>query len=88
LKWQRRRVDDFLNILETQVQAQPFVVGEEATIADLSLCAYLSFPADETGYDLQTSHPSIQVWLARVADLPGWRSPYDLLPGERLPRFA
>ncbi len=87
LKWQRRRVDDFLSILEAQVQTQPFVVGAQATIADLSLCAYLSFPADETGYDLSITHPSIQAWLGRVSDLPGWRAPYDLLPGKRLPRF-
>jgi len=87
LKWQRRRVDDFLSILEAQVQTQPFVVGKEATIADLSLCAYLSFPADETGYDFSITHPSVHAWLGRVADLPGLRAPYDLLPGKRLHRF-
>jgi len=87
LKWQRRRVDDFLNILEARVQNAPFVIGEKVTIADLSLCAYLSFPADETGYDFAVSHPGVHGWLNRLAELPGWRSPYDLLPGRRLPRF-
>jgi len=88
LKWQRRRVDDFLTILEAQVTERPFVIGDEATIADLSLCAYLSFPADETGYDFATTHPGVCAWLRRIADLPGWRPPYDLLPGQRLPRFV
>ncbi len=88
LKWQRRRVDDFLKILESQVRDRPFVVGDEATIADLSLCAYLSFPADETGYDLSATHPAVHAWLGRLAALPGWRAPYDLLPGKRLARFA
>jgi glutathione S-transferase len=88
LKWQRRRVDDFLTILQAQVTERPFVVGDEATIADLSLCAYLSFPADETGYDFATTHPGVCAWLRRIADLPGWRPPYDLLPGQRLPRFV
>jgi glutathione S-transferase len=87
LKWQRRRVDDFLNILEARVQNAPFVIGEKVTIADLSLCAYLSFPADETGYDFAVSHPGVHGRLNRLAELPGWRSPYDLLPGRRLPRF-
>ena len=87
LKWQRRRVDDFLKILEAQVTKASFVVGDDATIADLSLCAYLSFPSDETGYDLPATHPAIHAWLSRIADLPGWRAPYDLLPGQRLPRF-
>jgi len=81
-------VDDFLSILAAQVQTRLFVVGDEATIADLSICAYLSFPADETGYDLATSYPAVHAWLGRVADLPGWRPPYDLLPGKRLPRFT
>ena len=88
LRWQRRRVDDFLTILETQVAERPFVIGEEATIADFSLCAYLSFPADETGYDVPSEYPRVHAWLTRIAALPGWRAPYDLLPGKRLPRFV
>ena len=88
LRWQRRRVDDFLAILETQVTARPFVAAPEPTIADLSLCAYLSFPADETGYDLAAAFPGVRAWLGRIAALPGWRPPYELLPGKRLERFA
>jgi glutathione S-transferase len=26
----------------------------------------------------------VAAWLARMADLPGWKAPYDLLPGKRL----
>ncbi|MBE7218219.1 MAG: glutathione S-transferase family protein [Caulobacteraceae bacterium] len=87
LAWQRRRVDDFLSIAEAHLADRPFMVGEAPTVADLSMCAYLSFPADETGYDLPASHPNIAAWLGRIAALPGWRSPYDLLPGPRLPRY-
>jgi glutathione S-transferase len=87
LAWHRARIDDFLGIVEQRLSERPFVIGDEATIADLSMCAYLSFPADETGYDLAASHPSVQAWLARIAALPGWRAPYDLLPGKRLRKF-
>jgi glutathione S-transferase len=87
LRYLRARVDDFLGILAGQVADRAFVVGDRPSVADLSLCAYLSFPADETGYDLAASHPAIQAWLERIAALPGWRAPYDLLPGRRLPRF-
>lgn len=62
--------------------------GDRATIADLSMCAYISFPPDETGYDLISSHPHTHAWLGRIAALPGWQAPYDLLPGQRLPRYA
>ena len=88
LRWQRRRVDDFLSIIEAQVEGRPFVTGDDPTIADLSLCAYLSFPADETGYDLPSTHPNTAAWLERIAALPGWKAPYDLLPGQRLPRYG
>ncbi len=48
------------------------------------MCAYLSFPTHETGYDLARSHPAVAMWLQRIAALPGWQAPYDLLPGKRL----
>ncbi|WP_217433603.1 glutathione S-transferase family protein [Caulobacter sp. S45] len=84
----RARVDDFLGIVEGQLGARPFIAGDRATIADVSMCAYLSYPGDETGYDLPASHHAVHAWLQRVAALPGWRAPYDLLPGARLVRFA
>jgi glutathione S-transferase len=88
LAWQRRRVDDFLTILEAHLKDRNFIVGNEPTIADISACAYLSYPSDETGYDFPATHPQIAAWLGRIADLPAWQAPYALLPGQRLPRFA
>lgn len=84
----RRRLDDFLGILETHVASRPFVAGRNFTIADISMMAYLHFPADETGYDFAVTHPAIRSWLDRIAALPGWRSAYDLLPGQRLTHYA
>jgi glutathione S-transferase len=52
------------------------------------MIAYLSFPPDESGYDLAASHPAVHAWLGRVAALPGWRAPYDLLPGKRLRKYV
>jgi hypothetical protein len=57
-------------------------------MADLSMAGYLFFPKDESGYDLAASHPAVHGWLDRIAALPGWRAPYDLLPGKRLHRYA
>lgn len=88
LAWHLARVDDFLGIVDERVADRPFVIGDRATIVDLSMCAYLSYPADETGFDLATTHPNVDAWLRRIAALPGWKPPYDLLPGQRLPRFA
>ena len=88
LAFLRARVDDHLGIVEQRVAVHPFVTGDRATIADLSMCAYLSFAPDETGYDFSSSHPHVHAWLGRIAALPGWQPPYDLLPGQRLPRYA
>ena len=37
---------------------------------------------------LAASHPAIDAWLGRMAQLPGWKSAYDLLPGKRLTHYA
>jgi glutathione S-transferase len=88
LKYFRRRIDDFLSVLEQHVQHSTFALGDRPTVADFSMMAYLHFPADETGYDFATSHPAIHAWLGRIAALPGWKSAYDLLPGKRLTHYA
>ena len=88
LSFLRKRIDDCLNIVEGHLQNRPFVVGEQATVADISMIGYLCFPAEESGYDLPASHPAAATWIDRVAALPGWRAPYDLLPGKRLDRYT
>ena len=88
LKYFRKRIDDFLGILDEHLQHTDFAIGKRATVADFSMMAYLHYPADETGYDFAVSHPAVKAWLDRIAGLPGWRSAYDLLPGKRLPHYA
>ena len=87
-KYFRKRIDDFLEILEQHLQRNAFAIGEKPTVADFSMMAYLSYPGDETGYDFATSHPAVKAWLLRIARLPGWRSAYDLLPGQRLTHYV
>jgi glutathione S-transferase len=84
----RKRLDDFLGILDAHLRTNAFAAGNKPTIADFSLMAYLSYPNDETGYDLASSHPAVHAWLDRIAQVPGWRAPYDLLPGKRLVHYA
>ena len=87
LAYMRRRLDDYLMILNGHLLERPFVIGDRPTIADISLMAYLSFPKREAGYDLAVSHPAVNSWLLRMAQLPGWRAPYDLLPAKRKPCY-
>jgi glutathione S-transferase len=48
------------------------------------MCGYLYFPAEESGYDIARQHPSMAAWLERLKALPGWKGPYEMLPGERV----
>lgn len=67
-----------LGIVNGHLAGRSFMVGERATIADLSMCGYLYF-GDELSVDL-AAFPHVQSWLGRIAALPGWKHPYDLMP--------
>ena len=84
-KWLRGRIDNAFGIVEKHLSGRDWVVGNAPTIADLSLCGYLFFPPEESGYDLATSHPAMTRWLARLQQVPGWKPPYQMLPGEQVP---
>jgi glutathione S-transferase len=87
-RWMRGRVDSAFAIVERHLSTRDHLVGEAPTIADMSLCGYLYFPAAESGYDLATSHPNMARWLQRLQALPGWKGPYELLPGDAVaPRW-
>jgi len=88
LAYFRKRIDDFLSILDRHLQRNAFVIGDQPTVADFSMMAYLHYPSNEHGYDFAASHPAISIWLQRLAALPGWKSAYELLPGKRLTHYA
>jgi glutathione S-transferase len=75
------RIDGNLGIIDKRLAKAPFVLGDRPTIADISLCAYLYYPAEEFGFDIAAQHLNIAAWLERIKALPGWAHPYDLMPG-------
>ena len=78
------RFDGAAAIVDKHLGQSKFMVGDRPTIADFSLCGYTFFPTEEHGYDWAKSHPNIQAWTQRLKALPGWKDPYELLPGERI----
>ncbi|WP_213876488.1 glutathione S-transferase family protein [Pseudomonas sp. dw_358] len=64
----QRRGLKALRVMEKQLQATPYLVGEHYSIADIALYAY-THVAHEGGFDL-TPFPGIQAWLTRVASHP------------------
>ncbi len=85
MAWLRGRLDNAFGIVEKHLTGRDFMVGEAATIADLSLCGYLFYPAEESSYPVTGRYPAMAAWLERLRKLPGWADPYDILPGERIP---
>ncbi|HTS42542.1 MAG TPA: glutathione S-transferase family protein [Xanthobacteraceae bacterium] len=81
LKFLKGRIDASLAIVDKRLAGRAFIVGERPTIADISLCAYLYYPAEEFGFDIRATYPNISAWLDRIKALPRWVHPYELMPG-------
>ena len=74
----RGRAKATFGIFEKHLEGRSFVVGDRLTIADLSLCGYTYYD-EETGIN-RADFPNIEAWKARIAAMPGWKHPYDLMP--------
>ncbi len=66
-------------VLNDHLQGRDWIVGDDVTNADLSCCGYLYYP-EPFGFD-RTAFPNIDAWLTRLSQQPGWKAPYDLMPG-------
>ena len=84
LEFLKGRADGALTVVDKHLSAVPFLLGQRPTIADFSLVGYMVYPEIETGYDLAALFPNIHAWTERIKNLPGWKAPYDLLPGTRI----
>jgi glutathione S-transferase len=73
------RLKSAYTVLNTHLEGRKWVAGEAVTIADLSCCGYLFYP-EPFGFD-RADWPNIAAWLDRISALPGWKAPYDLMPG-------
>jgi glutathione S-transferase len=77
----RGRVSAAFAIVEAHLAKSDFLVRRQPTIADFSLCGYLFYP-EEYGVPW-SEYPNICRWRDRIAALPRWKAPYDLM--ERAP---
>ena len=84
LAWLHGRMDIAFRVLDKHLAQRAWVVGDAPTIADFSICGYLFYPVEESGYDVAGQFAHIAVWLTRLRALSGFASPYDVLPGARL----
>jgi glutathione S-transferase len=79
LAFMRQRITSAFDIVENHLGTQRFIVGDRMTIADLSLAGYVFYPKGELGFDISTEYPNMSAWMERIAQMPGWQAPYELL---------
>lgn len=65
--------------LDTHLAGRDWIVGDDLTNADLSCCGYLFYP-EPFGFD-RKDWANIDRWLSNLEQTPGWKHPYDLMPG-------
>ncbi len=81
LDFLKGRFTNSLGIVNKRLEKAPFLLGERPTIADVSLAGYLFYPPEEYGFDFGVDYPAIGAWRERIRALPGWKHPYELMPG-------
>ena len=74
----RKRSLGAFAIVDNHLAKSTFLVGDEPTIADFSLVGY-HYYEEETGIN-HNDFPYIQAWKKRIAALPRWKHPYELMP--------
>lgn len=86
IAFMQARLKSAYTVLDGHLASRRWMVGDSATIADLSCCGYLYYP-EPYGFD-RKDWPHIDRWLDRIATLPGWQHPYDLMTRGFPPKTA
>jgi glutathione S-transferase len=67
-----------LNFMETALDGRKWLVGDNCTIADIGCWGRMVFMA-EGGIEI-AGWPNVAAWSQRLAAMPGFALPYDLIP--------
>ncbi|MCP4819561.1 MAG: glutathione S-transferase family protein [Shimia sp.] len=73
------RLKGAYDILNKHLEGRDWIVGDALTNADLTCFSYLYYP-EPFGFD-RAEWPNIDRWLTNISQTPGWKHPYDLMPG-------
>jgi glutathione S-transferase len=72
-----------LKVLDETLSRQSFLTGAAPTIADIACYGVIAF-AEEGNFRI-ADWPKVKEWAGRMVALPGFKSPYDLLPMADIP---
>ncbi len=79
ISFMQGRLKAAYQVLNTHLEGRDWIVGDGITHADISCCSYLYYP-EPFGFD-RAQWPNIDRWLDAISGTPGWKHPYDLMPG-------
>lgn len=79
IRWLQGRMKAAFATLEHHLEDRDWLVGDGVTIADIACCSYLYYP-EPFGFS-RDDWPNVAAWLDRIAAQPGWKHPYELMPG-------
>ena len=79
IKFMQSRLLGAFKTLDSHLAQRDWIVGQSLTIADIANCGYLFYP-EHYGF-IRSDWPYIDAWLGRIEATPGWKHPYDLMPG-------
>jgi len=65
-----RKANELFTLLDKELSARPFLVGDTETLADIALYTYTAH-APEGDVSLEP-YPAIRAWLSRIEALPGF----------------
>jgi len=70
--------NDALKVLEASLATSSFLVGNEATVADVAVYGDVAY-VGEAAIDL-APYPNVKAWMERMEKLPGFKKYEDVLP--------
>ncbi len=75
----KARLNSAYKVLDAHLAGRDWIAGKAPSIADCACAGYLYYP-EPFGFS-RADWPSIDAWLSRLSEQPGWQHPYDLMPG-------
>lgn len=79
IRFMQGRLKPAYATLNAHLDGRDWIVGKAPSIADCACAGYLYYP-EPFGFD-RADWPRIDAWLTRLSAQPGWKHPYDLMPG-------
>ena len=79
INFMQGRLNAAYGILNNALEDKDWLVGASITIADIANCGYLFYP-EPFGFE-RKKWVNIDRWLSNIEQTPGWKHPYDLMPG-------